>query len=316
MRRAIISVSASLGLMLRLLAFAAVLASFSLLAACQSASPAAMALCPASRAAPVTDGMIDVGGGLSLHVHCMGSGEPTVLLEAGQGGSGTVWQLVQPELARLTRVCGYDRAGAGNSDSPTKPRPVAQITRELHALLASAHLAGPYVLAGHSIGGLYMRLYAAQYPGDVAGMVLVDASTEDQDTRMWSLEPAEELAAAWNNPRDREGISLDGVRAAMAQLRGANRSLGDKPLVVLTAGKHEGDGDKDLAAREEKVWQEMQAELPRLSSNSTQIIAPKSGHFLQFESPQLVIAAVREVVTAARTHGRVNGAPLRALAAE
>jgi len=273
-------------------------------------------VCPAPPRAPVADAMVDVGGGLSVHVHCMGSGEPTVILEAGAGTDGSAWQLVQPEIARLTRACVYDRAGAGYSESPARPRDVGQIVRELHTLLANGNLAGPYVLVGHSIGGLYVRLYAVEYPGDVAGMVLVDASSEDQDLRMWSLEPPEVLAAM-DDPSDREGVRLDAKRAAMARLRGANRSLGDRPLVVLTAGlqSDEPGVSPELRARESQVWNAMQAELPRLSSNSAHVVAARSHHFIQLEAPELVVAGVREVVDAVRTHGRVDAAKLTALAA-
>lgn len=296
----------------------AVVALSSLLAGCASTRAAPPpAACPAAAApAPaIVDGMVDVGG-LSLHVHCMGAGAPTVLMESGSGGSGTVWQEVQPELAKLTRVCGYDRAGAGYSDTPPKPRAVAQITEEMHTLIARANLPGPLVLMGHSLGGLYIRLYAAQYPNDVVGMVLVDGSTEDQDVRMWSLMPPAVLAAAFGDPADREGVSLDALHVAMAQLRGANRSLGDKPLVVLTAGKSDPEADvsPEVGAQMAKIWQEMQAALPSLSTNSTQVIATKSHHFIQFEAPKLVIAAVQQVVGAVRTHGRIDAVLLGALA--
>jgi pimeloyl-ACP methyl ester carboxylesterase len=283
------------------------------LAACRSATAPTRAA--TATAALFTDGMVDIGSGRSLHVHCMGNGEPLVVMDAGMGGSGTVWQFVQPEIAQTTRVCVYDRAGAGYSDTPSKPRTVPQIVHELHALLATTKLPGPRVLVGHSMGGLYMRLYAAEFAEEVAGMVLVDASTEDQDVRMWSLYPADALK---ENPRDREGVTFQAQRAAMAQLRSANRSLGDKPLIVLTAGHDEPDPGvpPDVAARINHVWQEMQAELPNISSNGAQVVATKSTHFIQFDSPKLVIAAVREVVGSVREHRHVDATPLRAIASE
>ena len=283
------------------------------IAACQgAAAPAAPAASPASQPVlhAVDDGLVDIGGGVSLHFHCMGHGEPTVMMEAGMGGSGTVWQMVQPELAQTTRVCVYDRAGAGYSDTPPKPRAVAQIVGELHVLLGKASITGPYVLVGHSMGGLYVRLYASHFPDEVAGIVLVDSSTEDQDTRMWSLLPPSSL----QDDDSREGVTRAAQRAAMAELRAANRSLGDKPLVVLTAGRQEAAPDvpSDTTAKLDRVWQELQAELPRFSTNSVQVVAPGSGHFIQFDAPKLVIAGVREIIGAIRAHRHVDAAPLRA----
>jgi pimeloyl-ACP methyl ester carboxylesterase len=272
---------------------------------------------PADRVhpAPVDDGLVDVGG-RRLHFHCVGSGVPTVLMEAGSGGDGGAWQRVQTDIAKQTRACVYDRAGLGFSDKPQKPRAVADIVRDLHALLASAGIRGPYVLVGHSMGALCVRLYAVAHPGDVAGMVLVDSSTEDEDLKLWSLYPPEMLK---DDPADPEALQLDALRAAMAQLRGANRSIGDKPLVVLTAGLTDPDPgiSPELSMRQARISQEMQAELPhRISTNAAQIVATKSHHFIQLENPKLVVASVRQVVDAARGRGRVDGAALAPLANE
>ncbi len=289
-----------------------------------TASSAPLGAAPASappdraHAAPVDDGLIDVGG-RSLHLHCVGRGAPTVLLEAGHGADGGTWLLVQTDIAKQTRACAYDRAGLGFSDKPGKARAVADVLQDLRALLAGARITGPYVLVGHSLGGLLVRLYAAEHPDEVAGMVLVDGSTEDQDLREWSLYPPEQLKAA-DDPEDPEAIGLDAFRAAMAQLRGANRSIGDKPLVVLTAGLQEPELpgiSPELSARIARVWQEMQAELPRrISTNAAQIVAAKSHHYIQLENPKLVVASVRQVVDAARGRGRVDGTVLAPLANE
>jgi pimeloyl-ACP methyl ester carboxylesterase len=116
------------------------------------------------------------------------------VLEAGGGGNVLEWSRVQPDAAQTTRVCSYDRAGLGWSDQGPNPRSAAQIVSELHALLQAARVPGPYVLTAHSIGGLYVRLYASTYPNDVAGMVLVDTTHEDFQRRM----PAD--AGAQDNP--------------------------------------------------------------------------------------------------------------------
>jgi pimeloyl-ACP methyl ester carboxylesterase len=122
-----------------------------------------------------------------------------------------------------------------------------------------------------------------------------------------------------DDPADPEALQLDALRAAMAQLRGANRSIGDKPLVVLTAGLTDPDPgiSPELSMRQARISQEMQAELPhRISTNAAQIVATKSHHFIQLENPKLVVASVRQVVDAARGRGRVDGAALAPLANE
>lgn len=123
---------------------------------------------------PPVGKLVDVGGH-RLHIHTTGQGSPTVVLEAGGGSWSLDWSLVQPEVARFTRVCSYDRAGFGWSDPGPQPRTSQQIIKELHALLVNARLSGPYVFVGHSFGGYTARLYASQYPGEVMGMVLIDA---------------------------------------------------------------------------------------------------------------------------------------------
>jgi pimeloyl-ACP methyl ester carboxylesterase len=132
---------------------------------------------------PAPGQLVDVGGH-RLHLWCIGRGSPVVVLEAGGAGTVLDWSRVQPEVANTTRVCSYDRAGLGWSELGPAPRSGQQIVRELHRLLHAAHVSGPYVFTGHSIGGLYVRLYASAYPQDVTGMVLVDATHEDVQTRI------------------------------------------------------------------------------------------------------------------------------------
>ncbi len=126
--------------------------------------------------------LVDLGG-YKLHIFCEGSGSPTVIMETGLGSPGLVWELVRPEVAGLTRTCVYDRAGLGWSDLSPDPRTAENMATELHALLSIAQIDGPYVLVGHSFGGALVRLYAHAYPEDVAGLVLVDASHEEQYSR-------------------------------------------------------------------------------------------------------------------------------------
>ena len=122
-------------------------------------------------------------GLIRLNIDCSGQGTPTVILESGSGGPSVDWLMVQLEVSKFARVCSYDRAGYGWSDSGPEPRSSQQIARELKQLLQAAGEKGPYVLVGHSMGGYDIRVYTGQYPNDVTGMVLVDASHEDQEVR-------------------------------------------------------------------------------------------------------------------------------------
>jgi len=128
---------------------------------------------------PAPGNLIDVGG-FKLHINCMGEGSPTVILEAMSGGASPYWGWVQPEIAKKTRVCSYDRAGFYWSESDSEPQSLARTVRNLHTLLENANISGPYVLVGHSIGGVYMRQFAADYPDDVVGVVLLDVGHPQQ----------------------------------------------------------------------------------------------------------------------------------------
>src|SRR5215212_8549561 len=131
----------------------------------------------AERAYPPPGEMVDVGG-YSLHANCVGQGSPTVILDAGLGEFSAHWVRVQREVSDTIRVCAYDRAGMGWSEMGPETRDARQISSELHTLLSKAGIGGPYVLVGHSLGGLSMLTYAARYPDEVAGVTLVDSSTE------------------------------------------------------------------------------------------------------------------------------------------
>lgn len=132
---------------------------------------------------PAPGQMFDVGGH-RLHLYCMGEGQPTVLMEAGMSGWSTDWILVQPEIAKVSRVCTYDRAGYGWSEEGPQPRDSRQVVTELHTLLSKAGIEDKIILVGHSLGGLFVQYYARTYPEQVAGIVLVDSVHPEQSLRM------------------------------------------------------------------------------------------------------------------------------------
>src|SRR5215210_7284679 len=135
------------------------------------------------RTYPPPGELVNVGNH-SLHINCVGEGGPTVILEAASLGMSAHWVRVQQQVAQTTRVCAYDRAGMGWSERSPEPRDARQVSSELHTLLEGAGgIEGPYVLVGHSYGGLYARMYAARYSEEVAGVVLVDSSHPEQFTR-------------------------------------------------------------------------------------------------------------------------------------
>jgi|SRR5665213_1318099 len=133
-------------------------------------------------------------GPIKMNIDCTGSGWPTVILEQGAGAPAIGWRKVQPEIAEFTRVCSYDRAGYGWSEKGPMPRTVSEMAKELKALLDASGEKGPYILVAASLGGPIVRLYAGLYPNDVSGMVLVDASHEDQLRRVQAIQPPELIA--------------------------------------------------------------------------------------------------------------------------
>ncbi len=274
-------------------------------------------------------GMVDVGG-RSLYFECLGSGSPTVILEAGFRTRADVWMddLIQPDaprtmvfpgVAEFTRVCAYDRPGTATSrdgellpsrsDPAPMPRTARDAVSDLHALLEAAAIPGPYVLVGHSFGGLFVRLYTATYPDEVAGLVLVDAFAETLEDEMtaeqWAAydEIFQPVPPALADYGDLEFTDLD---ASMDQMRdaAAESPLRPLPLVVLSRGQAMTMPD-DLpggltGAMLEEAWQTAQDGLAALLPDAWQVIATESEHYIQLQQPELVIDAVRAVVDAVR----------------
>jgi len=130
--------------------------------------------------------LIDIGG-YSLHIHCIGEGEPTLIIDTGAADWSVSWMAIQPDLAQLTRTCIYDRAGLGWSEASPEPRTSQQLVNELHTLLNNANIEPPYILLGHSLGGYNVRIYQEQYPDEVAGIILADSAHPGQ----WDVLPPE-----------------------------------------------------------------------------------------------------------------------------
>jgi pimeloyl-ACP methyl ester carboxylesterase len=167
------------------------------------------------------------------------------------------------------------------------------------------------------MGGVNVRLFASEHPDDVAGMVLVDAMVDP--SRYWAFVPPAELAKfRVGLEKLPEGLDFDTLVTGAADARASIRSLGHRPLVVLTRGKEDEVpwASEELSARMLSTWQEMQSDLPHLSSNAVHVVARKSGHFIQLDAPRLVVAAVAEVVKASRANGSVNEGEVSRLAAE
>jgi pimeloyl-ACP methyl ester carboxylesterase len=290
---------------------------------------------------PMPGQLVDVGG-YKMHIDCTGQGSPVVILDAGLGDSYISWRKVQPEIAKVTRVCSYDRAGLGFSDSSPRPRTSKVIAEELQALLQNAGIAVPVILVGHSMGGYDVRLFASLYRKEVAGMVLVDASHPEQQKRFppalndldagWLREEvflefatpfgiprllgfcghdARVRAAECNFDSAREGVvELKAFPESAAQTA-TTGSLGDIPLVVLShdPGTPQPDLPEDLVKPTNDAWQKMQTELGQLSTRSTQVIAKNSGHYLQLDRPDVVIEGVRNIVGQVRASSAPGSQP-------
>jgi pimeloyl-ACP methyl ester carboxylesterase len=211
---------------------------------------------PAAGSAAGGGRLVAVGGGRRMYLHCAGSGSPTVLLEAGFPGDSTVWGDIQPQLGETTRACAYDRAGLGRSSPIPGVHDAGDEIADLRRLLHVAHLQPPFVLVGHSYGGMLVRLFAARYPSETAGVVLVDARGRDATRRQLAIWPNQEAPAirrAVFRPVQ-QGVDL----AASEALARRVRSLGDTPLAVVTAGRHDGEWGRlvspPLAHALDRLW--------------------------------------------------------------
>jgi pimeloyl-ACP methyl ester carboxylesterase len=289
----------------------------------------------ASAVQAVAGRMVDVGGH-RLYLACSGTGSPTVVLESGLGEHTPSWAWIVKNIALDTRVCVYDRAGQGWSESAAGPQDGVQVAADLHTLLKRAAVPGPYVLAGHSVGGTYALIFAARYPRQVAGMVLLDSSTPRQFTalpdyraayssyrRLSALLPPLarvgllRLAAAGGfdglppQARSQElalAVTAHGLSSQLAEWSELPAvfiqaqtltGLNGKPLIVVTAGRGQQTG-----------WPAAQDRLARLSTNSLHRTVAAADHTALLYNEAMSAnssQAIRDVVSAIRT-----GTPLKA----
>jgi pimeloyl-ACP methyl ester carboxylesterase len=305
-------------------------------------------------------GQLVDAGGFRLNLYCMGSGSPTVVFDSGWGDWAPVWSKVQPEVAKWTRACSFDRAGYGFSDPGPVPQTSVRIAGELHTALHHAGIAGPYILVGSAFGGDNIRVFADLHMSEVAGLALVDADSDDvepeamreedhrgltrflshfRDCRNTIAEhkplPAQPSGpgqspqacaqqffsrgfpeVAWSSELSAKLLEIAETKVAMydaaasemeqtpwdeAYLQQHRSSFGSRPIRVLTSGNHGvGHLETKPADTPEHVKYEQETTLAQarwlaLSSNSKQIFARHSSEYIQFDEPETVINAIREV---------------------
>lgn len=273
--------------------------------------------------------------GRRMRLACEGSRSPTILFESGFGAGADAWFKVKPLLSRSNRVCSYDRAGYGGSDPGPLPRDGASVAEDLDAAVRAASLRGPFVVVGHSAGGLYVRLFADRRPNDVVGMVLVDPSIEHQDqafsmfgpnaasvapirnsvARCLEIAAGEVPGSPTENARcyDKGGKPLPASlwtaqlseldtlwQATSDEVTAGRASYGGMPLIVLTAGKTYAAAPQPWRDALDARWREAHREIARRSSRGEERLVPDSSHLIMIDRPDAVAQAIREVVAETR----------------
>ena len=282
-----------------------------------------------ARKFPVPGTMFDVDG-QKLHLFCKGEGNPTVVLVPGASSPSFQWFGVQGSVAEFTRACTYDRPGYGWSAPSPSPLSMSQHVKELHALLVEARIREPYVLVGHSYGGALVRLFARDYPSEVAGMVLVDSvearfysspghlEFEKEDKRSARIE---ELKARFGLTRFRtRNYPMPGpiswpelYRERAAEIgtlvspdkNGSTGTLGNMPLAVIRHGVNFPASilpRDETAEQYEAEWLDAQKRLATLSTDSELVVARHSGHEVNLDQPSIIVDEINLVVAAIREH--------------
>jgi pimeloyl-ACP methyl ester carboxylesterase len=256
-------------------------------------------------------------GDHNLHLLCIGSGAPAVIIEPGMGQDWVGWRRVIPGLTPFTRVCVYDRSGYAWSEPGASPRTAGREAAELHLLLRNARLPGPFILVAHSFGGYIARIYASRWRDSLRGVVLVDPSSEDEPITEW-LPGSRLMALVPPLGIQRLKRLYRGYDAVPPPLRQLPRSFQDRYLIAssLVQLRSERNEFDSLAETERQVRmapfpqdlpltvitaassnRELQGRLARLSSQGRQIVAEKSGHMVPLEEPGVIVDAVRELMS-------------------
>jgi len=231
-----------------------------------------------------------------LWIACRGEGTPTVVMDAGVNSGSQVWALVWPTIGTSTRVCVYDRAGLGYSDPIPHPRTSQEVVGDLHELLTNAAIKGPYVLVAHSFGGLNIRLYASQYPQDVAGMVLVDAVHEDRFAATARvLTPQQE--AEFERGRQANPEGLDYYESSRL-VRAIGPALPNIPIVVIARGRAEAWPKGYPTDALERVWRNLERDLASRAPQGTLLIAEGADHNIPGQQPAIIVDATNRVLIA------------------
>jgi pimeloyl-ACP methyl ester carboxylesterase len=248
-----------------------------------------------------------------ISVTVFGSGGPPVVIEPGFGGTARSWRAVAEAVAEQTTVVTYDRAAYGTSSRAADGRTAPEVARDLHGVLDAVGVVRPVVLAGHSLGGVFVRAYAGLYLQEVAGMVLVDSSHEAQEQVLRGVMPWHErlLEAATTPvimvvPRPVRGGA--DRRSLLRELRSMQRltvadeplvagALGDRPLVVLTRGPGRGPDVREDWRR----WHGLHEDLAKLSANRRHVVTDQPGHYIHKREPEVVVGAILDVIRSART---------------
>ena len=259
------------------------------------------------------DMRIDLGG-FKIFASESGAGSPTVVFESGMGEDTSTWQQVQPAIAQFTQTFVYDRAGLGKSEPSPKPRSVEELVSELHQLLHAARLAPPYILVGHSLGGALVQLYAHDYSREIAGIVFIDP----EDGRLLDQLQARMSPEDWQKRKE----ALDRVMPAFsptqtAELEATKASgktlaaalpLPKVPVVLLTGTLKDPDFPGNPLEQDIKL--ELQNQLLEQLPGARHVLVPQSRHYIQDDAPNLVIDAVHEVWTKAKSSkARPSGKP-------
>jgi pimeloyl-ACP methyl ester carboxylesterase len=255
---------------------------------------------PMSLAQSTRGGLLDLGG-YRVYTAESGVGDRAVVFEAGLGEDIATWNDVGPEVARFARTFAYDRPGLGKSDPSPRPRTIQQMTAELHALLHAAKVPPPYILVGHSLGGAIVQVFAHSYPTEVAGLVLVDPENGRLDEMLRARMTATDWAVRQKAVDEAMPNMPAAVKAEMNAYQGSGKyvdeafPLPDVPVILLTGTKKNPEFPGNPLEQDLKL--ELHNALLAKMPGGKHVLAPNSRHYIQNDAPNLVIEAIRGIVS-------------------